>query len=361
MEGSTSLLKLEKLLKPDVFEQVPKWWAQLSAIARARGRWVFEEPDGLPYPRQRVIHEFVTGDVSDVAHEPPDMSSENQAWQVSPALARQLKGPTLDAWKKMAHTTTNQAMDCAPAIKPANSERVWLRVMAKSHTALFSNDAMTLLAAWQEAGVTVRQKEAVSELLWALTDFLTAQRGNTEHRRQFGPKLVDAESKARSIINPHYCSIARPSSAPIASMAHMRLEATRRMGEAALMQRAQDALSRPRSGGPQRPGLQKSQIETLKSNVPMKWPGASHYASGLSEAQQQQRSVPSDMREKMIKQRIVYGPPPGSCVHRHVGRKAWHGDAKYPQLAGPASKSFAPIEQIMRVSAVHAGIKVRRG
>lgn len=50
--GSAPVLDLFALIKPEQHHEIEHWWVKLSVIQRARGRWVFHEPKGLPYVRR---------------------------------------------------------------------------------------------------------------------------------------------------------------------------------------------------------------------------------------------------------------------------------------------------------------------
>ena len=59
LAGGERLLLIQDLLKDEHLSHIGAWWAALPVVGRARGRWVFEEPQGLGYPRQRARREIL--------------------------------------------------------------------------------------------------------------------------------------------------------------------------------------------------------------------------------------------------------------------------------------------------------------
>jgi len=66
----------------------------------------------------------------------------------------------------------------------------------------------------------------------------------------------------------------------------------------------------------------------------MKWAGTERYARLGSEAQALQTAFTNLERIKAFEQtkKSATACPPASCVQRHIGGKAWHGNAYYDQV-----------------------------
>ena len=116
--------------------------------------------------------------------------------------------------------------------------QIWLRVMNKSHSGLLRPGGLEKIGEWQQKS-TPRQRSAISDLLWTLNDFLTAKRGVTETKVEYGPKR--GEKAEINLIDPFFSSLGRPSSAPIAHASQRKLEAKKRQEEAELMFLAEQA------------------------------------------------------------------------------------------------------------------------
>lgn len=321
------LLGLTQILKAEVLPDVPEWWAQLPSVTRGRVRWVTVEPADLPMPRQRVKNEAPRPQLS------PQLMTQLRAAHISgkgEGVFRELHGEHLDAWRKMVYQTTNQTMDHVRPPPDPKSDSIWLRSMVKSHPAVLKPSSQRMLEDWLLAGASNRQKEALSDLLWSLNDFLSGKRGRTEYGRQYGPKLVE---KSSTLINPYYSSLGRPSSAPIAPPIQLQLEATKRMQDAQQLAKVCTIDHRAKSAGPNR------QIEMRASKLPMKWPG---HGTGplMSETQSMQRSlVGTDVRRARPEQSFS-ACPPATCLGRHIGYPVWHGNAQYQFLKAQAITTF---------------------
>lgn len=188
LRAGERLLRLEDLIKDEHLQEIPSWWAGLPIIGRARGRWVFVEPKGLDYPRQRVRRELLdvpSLDDLDIPDDEQNLERHNKtSW-------RPIKGENLHNWKSFALKSTNQVFQKVPDPDPYfNGIGVWLKMFRKSHGGLLRSGAMELIMAWQ-AGTTDRQRSAVSELLWTFTDHLTSRRGKTTTVQHYGPKQGD--------------------------------------------------------------------------------------------------------------------------------------------------------------------------
>jgi len=105
--------------------------------------------------------------------------------------------------------------------------------------------------------------------------------------------------------------------------------------EAALEQLAYETKHRPKSAA-----RTKRQVDTLKSKIPMKWAGSERYARLGTEAQAQQKAFrDSDRPSAMDQKKSFSACPPGTCVQRHVGQPAWHGNAYYAQIYAQAMRT----------------------
>jgi len=329
MSGSP-LLALQDVLNSDAMAVVPDWWGKLPAVGRARGRWVFHEPTGSPMPRQRTIYE--TPSVK-LGPRQAQQVRATHAWSKGEGVFRELSGDHLEEWKRMVYKTTNQDMGHVQVPLARNADELWLRVMRKSHTSLLRPDAEQTLAHWARSGASERQREAFSELMWSLQDFITGKRGKTEYRREYTAKPLNG--RASSLINPYYSSLGRPSSAPIAPPVHQALEQSRREQQAALMESH-------RTERPQTASLSRTQVDAFASKIPIKFPGAA-LVPRVSEAQAMQRSLSALDRIKALTDQSFSACPPASYLNRHIGQKEWHGDSMYPKLRAQALRSYPTV------------------
>ena len=334
-ETGTGVLSIRQLLTDAAFAESPLWWSNLPIVGRARGRWVFSDIE-LPQsgtagslPRQRARR---TLDASSAIHvqlpDGVDMTERHNKSSINTIA----EGPHLDQWKEFALKTTNQALNHVPKPPMRNAEEVWLRVMNRSHGALFRAGAIDILEDWQKSGASTRQKEAFSELMWSLTDHMVAKRGRTETKIQFGPKqAIPVESI------PHKSSLGKPSGAPIVHAVQLKFEERKRVEEAAKLALA-DEYSRRQKG----PGASKDKIETFKSDIPFKWPGADMYFFLPTSTQRQERTVTMKDRKLSMERNPTSEAscPPASYFMRTVGAKQWHGDAHYPDLSATAQSAF---------------------
>ena len=253
---------LHDLLKEEHHHEIGPWWAGLPVVGRARGRWVFVEPEGLNYPRQRARREILnvpSVDDLDIPDEDATVERHNKCQHFKP-----LKGPQLHAWKQFALRSTNQVFQKVPEPDPNFGPGVWLIMFRKSHGGLLRPGAVELVEAWQAAS-TLRQRQALSELLWSFKDHLTFRRGRTETVAQYGPK--QGELAKINLIDPFASALGRPSSAPIAHAVQRKFEAQKRAAEAAMLAKGAAArearAARPKSANP----FEKRDVGTLKSQV----------------------------------------------------------------------------------------------
>jgi len=317
-------------------------------IGRARGRWVFIEPQGIPgmpaaMPRQRVRRSLPLTNAADMPE--LDMSERHNKSSINQVAA----GPHLEQWKEVALKTTTETLSFVPKPAIRNGDEVWLRMMKRSHGSIMQPNAMNILDLWQASGATARQKEAFSELLWSLQDHMTAKRGRTETKIKYGPK--QAMPTQINLIDPFHSSLGRPSSAPIAHAVQMKMEAAKRAEMAAQDARAEKAAER------QKRAPSKDKVETFKSTIPLKWPGGERYFKfAETSTQAQERTVkPLDRARSLeINPKSLASCPPASYFMRTVGAKQWHGDAQYPDVYATAISSFQfAVDDIPRTQAYH--------
>jgi len=215
-------------------------------------------------------------------------------------------------------------------------------VLQKSHTKLLRVGGLDKIELWAKKA-TQRQRSALSDLLWTLNDYMTAKRGITETKVQYGPK--QGERAAINLIDPFHSSLGRPSSAPIAHASQRKLEERKREQQQELLKMAEEARAAVKAAKAiKRTGFSKDDIETLKSNIPMKWPMKER--SLESTTMSLYRSIkPTDRLLAMsyAKQTDTSRPPASGGCGRLLGKPTWHGDAKYDQLWGPAMNAFQPL------------------
>ena len=342
--ASERVLQLEELLKEEHGHLVGEWWAQLPIVGRARGRWVFVEPPGLGYPRQRVRRQFLADDVPlDELDLPEETNVErhNKSQHFKP-----VKGVALAHWKQFCLTTTNKEFQKVDEPDMYFGPKVWLRAFRKSHGGLLRPGALHKVEVWQLAS-TQRQREALSELLWSFNDFLTARRGVTETKVQYGPK--QGEQAQISLIDPFASALGRPSSAPIAHAVQRNFERKKREGEAKMVDLGR-SMRQERKARPQTAANYKRDVGTLESSVPIKWAGGNIVKLESSNQAQMRTVKPADLAAAIKWGVPGYAcrPPATSGMGRHLGTAEWHGDAMYPQFWAAATKTYQPLEQQRR-------------
>jgi hypothetical protein len=353
VEQGTGVLELRELLTDAAFAECPLWWSNLPIVGRARGRWVFSDvalPDaGLAgsLPRQRARRTLdASGAINVQLPEGMDGVERHNKSSINTIA----EGPHLDQWKEFALKSTNQALNYVPKPPMVNAAQVWLRVMSRSHGALFRPGALKILEDWQKNGASTRQKEAFSELMWSLTDHLTAKRGRTETKIAYGPK--QAIKTQINLIDPFASSLGKPSGAPIVHAIQLKAEATKRAEIAAQAALAEEYKRRQKG-----PAASKGKGRDAASDIPFKWPGADMYFSMPTSTQRQERTV--SMKDRAPTS--IYATstseascPPASYFMRTVGAKQWHGEAKYPQMTATAQSAFHySVEDIPRTQAYH--------
>lgn len=343
MAADEAVFKLEELLKEEHLHEVPSWWAALPIVGRARGRWVFVEPNGLEYPRQRARREMQPfGRLDDLdLPETVQVERHNKSQHFKP-----LKGPNLEAWKSFCLQTTNQAYQKVPEPDPYFGPGVWMRMFRKSHAGLLRAGALEKVEVWYKTS-TQRQRAALSELLWSFNDHLTMRRGRTSTKIAFGPK--SGEQAHINLIDPFASSLGRPSSAPIAHAVQRNFEARKRESEAknAEIGRAVTAARRTRDKGQP---FEKREVDTLKSTIPLKWAGKGDGKMISSNQLQMQTVKPADLALaiKWAVPTIACNPPATSGMGRHLGKEKWHGDSMYGDLWPAARKTFQDLDEMRR-------------
>lgn len=340
LEGGERLLLIQDLLKDEHLVHIGAWWAALPVVARARGRWVFHEPDGLSHPRQRARREILDVPSLDDLDLPEDQNVERHN---KSQHFRALKGPGLHAWKEFCLRSTNQEFQKVPEPDPNFGPSVWFRMFRKSHGGLLRPGALELVEKWVR-GATDRQKAAVSELLWTFNDHLVKLRGNTTTSSHYGPK--QGELATINLIDPFGSALGRPSSAPIASSVQRKFERQKREAEAAMVAKGQAARDAAKSG--RNNPFDKREMDTLKSTIPLKM-GAPYTLE--SSTQRQMATVkPKDLMEaiKWGKPTIASCPPASNGMGRHLGGPEWHGDSMYKRFWPNATKAFQPLDTMRR-------------
>ena len=134
------LLDLHDLLKPEVIAELSKWWSSLPIVGRQRGRWVFQEPAGIPgkpgaAPQQHVRR---TIPVASRARRPaPTRRRHNKS-----SINRVAEGEHLEE-KRFALRSTNQDLchtNFVPYKKDTMADEIWIRAR-QSRTARSSRRA----------------------------------------------------------------------------------------------------------------------------------------------------------------------------------------------------------------------------
>ena len=348
---SEALLDPKTLLKDKPIGVLGAFFKKaLSVRQRARWRWIFPEPDdGVPYPRARARNDILNSVTSwDYANELsveisdkilPPHNRTNTTFKVGPKAEAE--------WAKNCLTTTN--IDCnhvppAPMESPTsfNSLNVWLKMINLAHSeALLKPGAMAVLEAWSRRS-TERQRSALSNIFLLLSDFL-ATGGSallSETKIKYMPKAI----QHREPFGPLLSSLGRPSTAPIVSAMHLKVENKLRAIDEAQVRRAQELMAIRAQQGPP-PKAPRSSHPSYASTIPMKWPQKEPDLTTSTQAMM--RSVkPSDARN-------VVGPsfagnPPATAFNRCIGGAEWHGFAYYPRLKPIAAASFQTLQPIHR-------------
>jgi hypothetical protein len=295
----------------------------LSAIHR--WRWIFPEPgSSLSYPRQRARREMEED--ADWAHADLMMVTDENGLPPHHRIAPVFKvnRASEEEWKANALKSTNTLLDKLPRGDPETnmftSLKTWLAMIELAHSqALLRPGGLEVIRAWAQSA-TERQRSALNNLLLKLTDHLTATRGITESKVQFGPKKM----AAREPVEPPGCSLGRPSSAPIVHANQRNFE--KRVREAAAAQvAAANAMIAQRKANPE--GT-KREIDTLKSTVPIF--GIAKIGSLETTTQAQMRTVKSGVTPTYARSLpSLSGNPPASNFSRMIGGPKWHGDSMY--------------------------------
>jgi len=341
------LLDLHDLIKDESHHELARWFCGLSVTNRARARWVFKEPEGLAYPRQRARREIMEIthlddlEIYDPAGEAGIARHNKCQW--APAI----KGEPLEAWKNFALRTTNQDFQKVPEPDPYFSRDVWFRMMRKSHGGLLRPGGLDLIEKWSEES-TLRQRHSLSELLHSFNGHLTSRRGRSETKTAYGwPGLP--ETASIHLTDPFSSSLGRPSSAPIAHAVQRNFEKKKRQEAAAQAALAQK-LKMERLARPKRQAFERPEVDTLKSQVPFKWAGAGTTALESSNQAQMRSVKPEDLAFCLANSQpsLASKPTATSGMGRHLGRQQWHGDAQYGKFWPAANRTFQPLQQQRR-------------
>ena len=271
------LLDLHDLVKDESHHELARWFCGLSVTNRARARWVFKEPEGLAYPRQRARREIMEiTHLDDLEIYDPEGAAgvaRHNKCQWAPAI----KGEPLEAWKNFALRTTNQDFQKVPEPDPYFSRDVWFRMMRKSHGGLLRPGGLDLIEKWSEES-TLRQRHSLSELLHSFNGHLTSRRGRSETKTAYGwPGLP--ETASIHLTDPFSSSLGRPSSAPIAHAVQRNFEKKKRQEAAAQAALAQK-LKMERLARPKRQAFERPEVDTLKSQVHISMYMCMHISSG---------------------------------------------------------------------------------
>ena len=408
LEGGERLLLIQDLLKDEHLVHIGAWWAALPVVARARGRWVFHEPDGLSHPRQRARREIL--DVPSLDGGlllPPQAQArakfhcvlKSHLCSVGAPIERSSSSPNSERIEFVSDLPNPVPLACLsfpslPLVASAdldlpedqNVERhnksqhfralkgpglhAWKEFCLRSTNQEFQKvpepDPNFGPSVWFRMfrkshggllrpgalelvekwvrGATDRQKAAVSELLWTFNDHLVKLRGNTTTSSHYGPK--QGELATINLIDPFGSALGRPSSAPIASSVQRKFERQKREAEAAMVAKGQAARDAAKSG--RNNPFDKREMDTLKSTIPLKM-GAPYTLE--SSTQRQMATVkPKDLMEaiKWGKPTIASCPPASNGMGRHLGGPEWHGDSMYKRFWPNATKAFQPLDTMRR-------------
>jgi hypothetical protein len=320
-EAGDELLKFEDIVRPEAMEVLSQWWCKTKPHIRAYARWIFEEPDGLPQPRQRVrrtAHHYVP-------------EGELQARQRTDA----------DRLAGIRFKSTYQEFFPEPEKSDAaraEEEKVWLMAFGMTHAAVLKKGATERISTWMAGGASARRQQALAAVLYSLHDFRTARQGATTSGRDFQPKPVSFAGRVQPISDPFRSAIGRPSSAPIAHAVHRKFEAEKRRQLANMIEQAHQqrqmqmkGLVHPRSKG----GADAQRT----SGNPFKWPVPN--AAMTSATKEMMESITPTMRASARLQDKKHLVPrsSGGCG-RLIGEPQWHGDAMHAELHAQARYAY---------------------
>ena len=116
-EPTKELLDLNEVLADEPLKHISGWWASLPALARARGRWCFHEPEGLLQPRQRARFTLKAVCEPDLMEDELEMHNKSSLFKTQP-------GPHTVAWKNFALKTTNQVYNHVPEPQLKKADQV---------------------------------------------------------------------------------------------------------------------------------------------------------------------------------------------------------------------------------------------
>lgn len=332
-----------RILRPDVAKQVPAFFAKLPVVQRARWRWIFPEPsDSLSYPRQRARREMEAG-ADFIKAETLAMDDESIARHNKVAPVFQVGPQAAIDWAASCLTTTNKVYDRVPPVPRETgmwtSIPIWLRMIELAHAEglLQPGVAMDVIRRWA-TGSTERERSALSNILLLFQDFMVASKGGqSETKISYMPKAI----KPREPAEPPECQLGRPSSAPIVSAVHLKLEARLAAKDAKRIKDAQEMIAARAAEAPTAQKAAKGEHPTYKTSIPMKWPMKPPTLETTSQGQQ--RCVKAGDAATSRCEQSTAGNPPASYFNRHIGGPKWHGNTYYPQLTQLALNNYPPI------------------
>jgi len=319
------LLKFEDIVQPEALAVLSAWWFKTKPRVRAHARWIFEEPDGLPQPRQRVrrmAEEYV-------------LDGEPEAWQQEDA--ERLAGIRL----RSSYSEFFPEPVKLGASK-AKENKIWLMAFAMSHAAVLKKGAVSVLAEWLANGASARKQSALTEILYSLHEFCTSRQGATMSGVDFQQKPIAFHGRVIPMSDPFQSRISRPSSAPIAPAVHRKFEAQKRQELAYHLQVAREhrKLQNAHAGLVHRARKGEGRVETQCAlGNPLKWPVSNMVLT--SSNKEMMASITPTMRANVRledKKRLLSGSS-GGCG-RLIGDPKWHGNAMHAELHAQAKSAY---------------------
>ncbi len=272
------LLSPEAVFKDKPLKQLaPFFKNKLGVVQRARWRWIFPEPTGaVEYPRQRARNEIMDS-VGNWDH--ADQLSSEASDRLLPPHNRTSPvfhvGPKAAAeWAAFCLVSTNNVYNKVPpppveSPTSFNSIAVWLKMIQLAHSeALLKPGAMHAIESWAQRS-TERQRSALSNLLLLLSDFVATGGSSllSETKIKFGPKAIQPREAAAA----GESTLGRPSTAPIVSAVHRKLEERLKAEDEAAARRAEAMMSKRVEQG-LRTSASRAKHPAYGSSIPMKWP-----------------------------------------------------------------------------------------
>lgn len=320
-EVAEDLLKFEQIVRPEAMELLSQWWCKTKPHIRAYARWIFEEPGGLPQPRQRVrrmAHHYV-----------PEGELETRQRMDSDRLA------AIRFKSTYSEFFPEPEKDAAAR---AEEEKIWLMAFGMTHAAVLKKGATDLIAAWLAEGASARRQQALAAVLYSLHEFRTARQGATTSGRDFQQKPTSFAGQVKPMIDPFRSSIARPSSAPIAHAVHRKFEAEKRQQHEDMLKLADQHRQLQMKGLAPKPGRGGADAQRSSSN-PFKWPVPD--VTITSTTKEMMDSITPAMRAsaRLEDKKHLVPRSSGGCG-RLIGEPKWHGDAMHAQLHAMAKYGY---------------------